>query len=679
MTLNSEQSNIAQVNEDSVQPEKRVRRSKKRRRRRSRIEKLLGKVNWRLVLVITGVMLVIVILGNLVLIVDSINRLEKSQDELDRVFSTLNNKPSDEWTYQDFERLQSSLDEVKSDLSATRQRTVLVRQFSSLNSDLDNTLIAIDASWEMTLALDSLLNGLQPTIYFVTEEQEDTTFAQVSSGERVVELLRLGRSNFIETNRHLENANTKLEILNSKDVESVDLFLAIEDLTTYYEDIQETNALLLDSPDLLTVALGLEDPQNYLVLSQNNDELRPSGGYISTYGWLTVSSARIANYDYYPTTENSPNPPSDQLASEISIPSWWIQYQDPIYTAWDASWYADFPSTAEQAMWYYNNGNNPQSPVDGVIAIDIVGLQYLVEGLGEVYVEGYEDPVTAANFRTVIYDIRASGEGELPHKQFLAKLYREVLTQWKNIPQENKDDIITAFLRGMREKHIIVYFTDERLNQAVHILGWGGNQEPAIDHDYIMVVDANFSANKSNSSILRQMIYDVEILDSGNLNSRLTINYDYPDVIAQNDPAVRPEHYNNINYYNVMQVFVPAGSSLNESDNFTTEVLTERGDETHTAFVSSLVVDYNTQERPQLTYSTPDLIEDLGEYKRYRLLIQKQPGTRKDEVSIQVRLPDGIEIISTSPEPVAQFELDQTTLEFRTSLERDQWIEIIYR
>ena len=67
----------------------------------------------------------------------------------------------------------------------------------------------------------------------------------------------------------------------------------------------------MGTPDLLTTALGLDNPQTYLVLSQNSDELRPSGGFLSTYGWLTISNGRVDNYDYSPSTTDSPHPPPD--------------------------------------------------------------------------------------------------------------------------------------------------------------------------------------------------------------------------------------------------------------------------------------------------------------------------------------------------------------------------------
>ncbi len=302
----------------------------------------------------------------------------------------------------------------------------------------------------------------------------------------------------------------------------------------------------------------------------------------------------------------------------------------------------------------------------------------MLGALGEVEVPGTREAVNQENFRTVVYEIRAEGEAELAHKTFLADLYQQVLQEWQNVEPENKSNVLGAILRGLREKHIMVYLTDPELDQSLGILDWDGRLDPAVDHDYMLVADANLSANKSNRSILRQITYDVEILQDGSLNSTLSINYDYPESIAENDPAVRPEHYGNINYYNRFQVYAPDESTLMGTDNLDDTVSTIDL-ESHTQFVSAVVVEYNTSERVQFQYTSPPIIETFGEYRRYRLQLQKQPGTLSDVVNVQVKLPPGVTVVDMSPDPIARFELEQPILEFRVSLVRDTWIEVIYR
>src|SRR5215213_9911492 len=82
--------------------------------------------------------------------------------------------------------------------------------------------------------------------------------------------------------------------------------LEIQQLVSYHDQLVQINNVLLDAPDFLASALGISAPRSYLVLSQNNDELRPSGGYISTYGWITIRSGRVDDYSYTSTSTTSP-------------------------------------------------------------------------------------------------------------------------------------------------------------------------------------------------------------------------------------------------------------------------------------------------------------------------------------------------------------------------------------
>ena len=523
--------------------------------------------------------------------------------------------------------------------------------------------------------------GLQPTLFFLVSGNADEGVlgGRISSGERVVELLDLGRGQFLQADEHFSNARQAIDRLNLS-VLSPDLILYADDLDTYYQELTQTNNILLNGPDLLTNALGLNEERSYLILSQNSDELRPSGGYISTYGWLTIRNGRVINYNYSPTTDISPNPPAANASTDFTVPDWWIQYSQPIYAAWDGSWYVDFPSTAAMAKWYYDAGNNPNSPVYGVISIDMIGFERLLEAMGSVAVEGYDQVVTPDNFRDIVYGIRVQRHelpGSTPHKEFLAALYKSIFDKWQTIGSDPEigPQLLGAVLAAVQEKHIMLYFADDTLNSAVNTLGWSGAQTPALDHDYLLVADANLG-NKSNHSIIRQLTYDVDIQSDGTLESRASISYDYPDRIAANDPAVNPENGPR-NYNNLLQVFVPYNSQIESTNNLTQDPRVVDLD-THTLFVSRVGVEYDTNERFQFSYQTPPLIENVGPYQRYHLLIQKQPGTIGDAVNVQVTLPANAKTIGITPDPATRYDLDRPIVEFRFVLERDQWVEIIY-
>ncbi len=659
---------------EPLQRRKRRHRSSLTHRLRRRARKVL---NWNVITLVAAIAALLIV-GAVVLVFDSFNRVQSSVENLNRVMTSLNGKQGSELTLTDLERLQGGVSDLSRTLGAAQSRFTLLKPFTGLNPEIGASMEIVDAARHLALAATDILNGLQPTLfYMVSGDESGTVVAQISSGERIIELLRIGRSQFTRAAEELSAAQRAIDAI-SLTSPSPQIIAYYEDLLDYNEQLTGINNILLQAPDILTTALGITEERSYLVLSQNNDELRPSGGYISTYGWMTMRNGRITAYDYYPTTAETPLPPPASLAAQINIPGWWINYGNPIAAAWDGSWYADFPSTAEMAMWYYNNGNNRHAPVDGVISIDITGFEYLIEALGSVTVPGYPGAVSTETFRNVIYGIRADGEGRSPHKEYLVALYRQILNDWQagSANADTNQALLGAFLRAIQEKHIMIYFPDDALQNAVRQLGWTGEQASGVGHDYLMVADANLG-NKSNYSIQRQITYDVDLQPAGSVIGTATVAYDYSARIAESDPAVNPEYHGTEDYHNLLQVFVPPSSELIESANFNASPTTVNS-ATHTDFVSRLFIPFDSVARPQLAYRTPPVVETFGDLSVYRLLLQKQPGSRANVVSVTVSLPPGASAVSITPEPAAAYNLDRSILEFRFNLLSDAQVEIVF-
>ncbi len=644
-----------------------------------RLRRRLGHIPWVRLIIIVVVAIAVGAVAGTALILDSMNRVQASLVSFQRVEDTLSNRSGTDLTLTDFNRLDSSVTDLLGTISAARSRLRFLRPFARLNNDLDSSLTGLDAAEDLTTAAYYMLNGLQPTLFFlVAGESNDSVVTQISSGERIVELLSVGRGQFVTADAYLSAAKESIDYLNQT-VTSSGNILNVQQLIKYQDELSQINGALLNAPDFLTSALGISGPKNYLVLSQNSDELRPSGGYISTWGWMTVRNSRVTDYGYSPTTSTSPNPPPADMASQVNVPSWWIRYNQPLYAGWDGSWYADFPSTARMSIWYYNSGSNPKSPADGVVAIDITGFESLLGVIGSVSVPGYNVTVTPDNFRTVIYDIRDYGGGDIPHKRFLVALYQEIFNQWQTVsldPTKNTQ-LLGALLQALQEKHIMLYFTDEQLEKALDLLGWSGAQLPATNNDYFMVADANLG-NKSNHSIIRSITYDADIQSDGSINGRATVAYDYSAHTAASDPAVNPEFNGPADYGNLAQIFVPLGTTLSDATNVSGTANVVNNDE-NTEFVARLLVPFDTSQRFQFTYHVPPILENVGSFKRYRLLLQKQPGTPANAVSVQVLLPPNATVVSSSPDPDADYFLDRPILEFRTDLSVDRWIEVIFQ
>ncbi len=674
MTSSPNQVLTAPASESHTHHHRRHRKHNPIRRFFRRINRL---VRWQVILI--SLLIIVVVPSAIVvsLAADSSARVRDSLAAVKRVMTQLSGRSLSQFSMDDMNRLQFSIDDLNRNLQDARQKIALLRPLASAQPDIRGTLNAMDVAYDISQAAQNILSGLQPSLFFmINNGKENGPVSQLSFGERLNELLQIGRGQFVNASRQLQSAGDKIKSLDLSGISS-DTLLTAQELIRYQAQLQDLNSLLLTAPDLITKAFGLDSPQDYLVLSANSDELRPSGGYISTWGSLRVRRVHISDYTYSATTRTSPNPPPDSMVTQLPIPNWWLKYDSPIYAAWDGSWYADFPATAQMAAWYSNHGGNPHAPIGGVIGIDLYGFESILQGLGSVTVPDYNERVTADNFRQVIYDIRVNQTSEAEHKKFLAALYRQIMREWQNVSADRSEALFNGVVRALQEKHIMVYFQDQNLNKAMQWLGWTGAQIPARDVDYLMVADTNMGS-KSNRSIDRQLTYDVAIQPDGSLRSRATIAYDFSAEVAAKDPAVNPRNYNDINYWNLMQVFVPVGSTLTDTRDVQDKVNTAV-DGDHTDFVTQTEVKFDSTERFQLQYTVPPRIESYGPYKRYRLVLQKQPGMYGETVNVQVSLPAGSTVVSASPDPSASYSLGQPVLAFITRLTTDQTIEIVYK
>ncbi len=660
----------------------------RQRRRRSgprwlrRLSKRFNLQNLVKILIVVAVIIGITVVGAGVIYTSTTNQVRTSLESLERVLDSIMSQSGNNLELNDLTRLNTSLLDVINTFDEAYSRGSTFRVFLMGNPDLEAQLTQLGAGEYVARAAYTILQGLQPTVNFLFGEQSsDPLAAQISSGERIIELLSIGRPSFVQAAGYLRAADGLLATIDTTTI-SPSLLIQLEELRDYEELLVSFQAILVQSPDLLTSALGIGGQSSYLVLSANSDELRPSGGYISTYGWLLVRNGRIEDYSYSATTPNSPNPPPETLESTYPVPSWWIRYGQPIYAAWDGSWTPDFPTTAEMAMWFYNSGNNPNAPVNGVINIDMVAFEYLLEALEQVSIPEYSVVITPTNFRELVYGIRAESVeagDDAEHKRFVAAVYQHIFDEWQtrvNDP-EFSSEILGVLIRALQEKHLMLYFDNPEINQALDVLGWSGRQAPTADEDYLMVVDANLG-NKSNSSIRRQFIYDVELTPGGSAFSRVTVLYDYSASIADSDPAVDERYHGPLDYVNLLQLYTPAGSTLSETEGRLFNPSVVSGD-MMTQFISQLVVEYDSSERYQFSYAVPGVVHSNGTFQEYNLLLQKQPGMRAELVIVQVTLPQGARLTQASPEPTATYSIERQILEFRFDFRTDTAISIIYQ
>lgn len=132
------------------------------------------------------------------------------------------------------------------------------------------------------------------------------------------------------------------------------------DLKKISEYIASGKQIIKELPSLL----GNDKKANYLVLLQDKNELRPTGGFISQVGIFTFDKGQLISksisntVDFDNQLRGKVTPPFP-LQKYLGISSWYLR---------DSNWDPDFSLASQKAEWFLEK--ETRQSVDGVIAIE---------------------------------------------------------------------------------------------------------------------------------------------------------------------------------------------------------------------------------------------------------------------------------------------------------------------
>ncbi len=178
--------------------------------------------------------------------------------------------------------------------------------------------------------------------------------------------------------------------------------------------------------------LGADRPRSYLIILQNEEELRPTGGFISAVGRITLDAGKIVTLTVNDASQvdNFTKPygePPAPFQNFMGIQLWLFR---------DSNWSPDFPTAARKAieLYTYTQGGT----FDGVIALDQTVVEALIDGLGSLTVDAAQPPLTASTIRAYMRDAWApSGQPDLrtwvfQRKEFIGRVMQAMLDRVLN-------------------------------------------------------------------------------------------------------------------------------------------------------------------------------------------------------------------------------------------------------
>lgn len=383
-----------------------------------------------------------------------------------------------------------------------------------------------------------------------------------------------------------------LAVKDAQDLEKIVNSIRSNNLPLEYRDqflllSQQAKNLSGNLEDFVSVAiktqelLGMSHDKRYLLIFQNNSELRASGGFLGSYALLDISNGKIKNLEV-PAGGSYDTEGGMTIRVKAPEPLWLV---NPSWHFWDANWWPDFPMTAKNLMWFYDKSGGPT--VDGVISLTPTVIERLLEITGPIdMTEEYGLIITSDNFWETVQKVvehqhlikthpdeivefiesKEIIEANIPLEQDLfnnpdnkpKKIIGDLMARILEIlptslNTDNLVKIVSLFENSLSEKHILFYFTDPTLQKEMSNRSWSGEIKPN-PHDYLMVVNTNIAGQKSDRKMIEKIDHFSRVDNSGRIINTVKI--------ARTHTGVKNEALTGVRNVNWLRVYVPEGSRL---------------------------------------------------------------------------------------------------------------------
>lgn len=402
------------------------------------------------------------------------------------------------------------------------------------------------------------------------------------------------------------------------------------------EQFQGLSSLFVDAKPLLKripEIFGKDKEKTYLILFQNDKELRATGGFLTSYAVFKVNKGKIKidkSEDIYSldnTIGDHPAAPREILTYHKGV---------SIFNIRDSNLSPDLPTSIDLFNTLYKK-SGARVNYDGIIMIDTRILVDMLTIFGDTQADGINFSAKVdkrCNCAQVLYQLfdmvdrpvnyvktnRKGILGDLMYALFYRAIGFSPSKYWGTLAQQ--------MFKNLQEKHILLYFVDADLQSSVEKLNFGGRIR-GYQGDFLYINNVNFAGAKSNLFISESITSKTKTNDNGKVTREVTIDFRNP--YPHSDCNLeRGGLCLNATLRDWIRFYVPKGSSLIAFKGSEKKVQTydELG---KTVFEGYLEVPTQGKATATIQYSVPS---ELG--RNYRLLIEKQPGTDDQKLKVEV-------------------------------------------
>lgn len=381
--------------------------------------------------------------------------------------------------------------------------------------------------------------------------------------------------------------------------------------------LSQAKPLIKLLPDLL----GNPTAKTYMVLFQNDAELRPTGGFMTAYAFLRVTNGKIeplSSYDIYDLDSRF----NKKVPAHPAIK----KYLNETYlNLRNSNMSPDYKASMDLFYQYYREIPGFPKP-DGIIAIDTHFPVEILKIIGPIGVGGWgnfgpqNDP--ACDCPQVVYALEQIADRPVAgtrtaRKAVLGPLMHSMMANAMGSPKHTWPKLLNVFLDSIKQKHLLFYFFEDKTQKVAEDFNAAGRIQP-YDFDYLHINDANLGGAKSDMYIIREVEQEIE-MSGTTITKTVSLSYQNPRKGSNCNLEAGELCLNGV-YRDYVRLLVPQGSKLlSVTGSEVKEQVSE--DLGKTVFEAFFTMRPESQSKIVFKYELPPL-----ELSTYKLLIQKQPG-----------------------------------------------------
>lgn len=377
--------------------------------------------------------------------------------------------------------------------------------------------------------------------------------------------------------------------------------------------------------------LGIDTPlKRYMILMQNDKEIRPTGGFMTNYATFKIDDGLLQSdftskdmysidnaLDIIDATYDFPDAPAP-YGKYLKVERWYAR---------DMNYSPDFVTSMDQLMKFYNMAGTITpydiKAVDGIFAIDTEVIRELLEVTGPVTVNGITytpDNVVLELEKIASLQLQEQANRKRVLGDLMEAMLINVFESDRNLWTKLIDKGIDLAVR----KHVQVYLFDPEAQALVEKYGLGGRIKEPVAGDYSMVVSTNLGGDKTNWFVNKEVNHSLE-KDGNRWLRKVNIKYTYTEPTG--DYALFAKRFRDW-----VRVYAPAGSQFIGVDGSEDGTMTdqERGKVWYSGYL-----EMGPGESKEITFSYY-LPEGMDFSSAYELTLQKQGGVATETHTVSI-------------------------------------------